>query len=146
MPVGICAFPYPMSEPDQQDDDFTTFEAVAPAPAPSMIESPAQELTVRLADAAGLPPSTAARQMPCNYSVQRAPVADVMGGAGAGIPTYLNGSFFHAVFTTTVKQLRDIPTPGLGGVLGVDFSDGSAAVGRLGSGDGVAAARGRKLH
>ena len=33
MPVGICAFPYPMSEPEQ-DDDFATFEAVAPAPAP----------------------------------------------------------------------------------------------------------------
>ena len=33
MPVGICAFPYPMSEPEQDGDGFETFR-LAPSPPP----------------------------------------------------------------------------------------------------------------
>ena len=41
MPVGICAFPYPMSEPEEEeeDDGMETFH-IAPAPEPEAAKPP----------------------------------------------------------------------------------------------------------
>ena len=39
MPVGICAFPYPMSEPEEEEDGMETFR-IAPAPEPEAAKPP----------------------------------------------------------------------------------------------------------
>ena len=40
MPVGICAFPYPMSEPEEEEDGMETTFHVAPAPEPEAAKPP----------------------------------------------------------------------------------------------------------
>eukprot|EP01052_Picozoa_sp_SAG31_P029795 SAG31_NODE_2996_length_4803_cov_8.948342_4_plen_315_part_00 len=54
----------------------------------------------------------------CEYSVTRQPAVRLRGE----IPSYVNGSFYHAVFVTNLTD--DYPGPGtVGAVLSVDFSD-----------------------
>ena len=63
-------------------------------------------------------PTVNAAPLPCNYSVARAPVSITSGT----LPTFLNGTFFHAAF----NAFRAGPSGSAGGVLSVDFAAGAA--------------------